>query len=548
MAFKIGDNTVIDDNRALTAVGVTAATNLNIPSGNTAGRPTGAVGKLYFDTDLGNLIVYNGTAWVVAGSSELDLSKHNETFRTPPFSYVHNGSTKNYEYIAPYNEAVSYGGMRITDTTAEMFAHYIKPKSLPHEVILSHNVTGLGTKYNNLPLVVSLDNKACSYTFGGKSQGGVNKYIQNVIFDSTYSDSYFRIDSDNDSGLPIGHTESQLIWKYSDTCYLCWNKWHMRAYNPANVTQGSAATKIFSKNYFENDGQGSNRQHIMALSKSATANCVTVWCGLMNINTNPSGSAHLRIYDVDVTDGSVNGQAKTYEMPQNEIISLLDNPPVECSTHVVFLNQKTSTTGGFFYIWNKSTRELKTVTNLEYYGPSYSGFQSAAFRMNDKVYYVNHNKSTTNNTYGAKIYEVTATGASGYAEIITSSSGSPPIFDSDQGDRAIWRHGPQHSTNSFTWHYRDLDNYHSGSLNSNDNGEPLQYISKTVNWETSKTALGDGFDDVYSQALTHSPTVSSALTLSNTTIDSVTNATNGTAPADFAGEMVRIKLSGSIID
>ena len=63
MAFKIGDNTVIDNNRALTAVGVTAATNLNIPSGNTASRPTGAVGKLYFDTDLGKLLVYNGTEW-----------------------------------------------------------------------------------------------------------------------------------------------------------------------------------------------------------------------------------------------------------------------------------------------------------------------------------------------------------------------------------------------------------------------------------------------------------------------------------------------------
>ena len=547
MAFKIGDNTVIDDNRALTAVGVTAATNLNIPSGNTAGRPTGAVGKLYFDTDLGKLIVYNGTAWVIAGSSEHDLSKHNETFRAPPFSYVHNGSTKNFEYIAPYNEAVSYGGMRLTDSTAEMFAHYIKPKSLPHELILSHNVTGKGTKYENNPLVVSLDNKACSYTFGGKATGGVPKYIQNVIFDSTYSDSYFRIDSDNDSGLPIGHAESQLIWKYSDTCYLCWNKWHMRAYNPANITQGNAATKIWSKNYDIN-GVTDSHQSIMALSKSATSNCVTVWTGNMGINTNPSGPETLRIYDVDVTDGSVNGQAKSYVMPQHEIISLLYNPPVECSTHVVFINHQGTGSGGFFYIWNKSTRELKKVTGMQYHGSSYSGFYGAAFRMNDKVYYMNHNKNTSDNTYGAKIYEVTATGASGYAQITTATAGTPPIFDSDQGDRAIWRHGPQHSTNSFTWHYRDLDAYNSGSLNSNENGLPLQYISKTVNWETSKTALGEDFDDVYSQALTHSPTVSSALTLSNITIDNVTNATNGTAPADFAGEMVRIKILGSIMD
>ena len=549
MAYKIGDNTVIDDNRALTAVGVTAATNLNIPSGNTAGRPTGAVGKLYFDTDLGKLIVHNGTEWKVAGGSEEDLSEHNKSFMRSINSsqYV---SGLNYEYIAPYNEAVSRVLARSVDTTNDKYTHSIKPKNLPHDIVLSHSYVGRNAKHPNNPAIVSLDNKACSYSFGG-GISGVTRYIQNVIFDSTYNDSYFRIDSDNNVGnSDWGHEESQGIRKYSDTCYICFNKWHMRAYNPANVTQGTGATKLWGKNYYEN-GVTAGFQHIMAITKSATANCITVWAGNMNINTNPSGAETLRIYDVDVTDGSINGQAVSYSMLQHEIISLLHHPPQECSTHCVFVNERTASTGGMFYIWNKSTRELKKVTGMEYYGPSYQEYHAGAFKMNDKIYYVNSNKSTTDNSYGALIYEITATGASGYASINVGNSTGGSAFDPEVAgnvDKMIYRNGPQHSTNTYTWHWRDATARNSGQGNSSDHQTNLEYWGKTVNWETSKTSLGDDFNGVTSADFTHSPTVSSALSLTNITLDNISNSTNGVAPADFAGEMYRIKYIDGMID
>jgi len=72
MGLKINDTDVIDDN--LNIVSGTPSVQGTIvkatvaavpPSGNTAGRPaTPSTGMLYFDTDEGKLISYNGTEWV----------------------------------------------------------------------------------------------------------------------------------------------------------------------------------------------------------------------------------------------------------------------------------------------------------------------------------------------------------------------------------------------------------------------------------------------------------------------------------------------------
>ena len=87
MAYKISDNSVIDDNRELTAVSVTPSTNLVVPYGTTANRPTGAVGKLYFDTDLGKLLVHNGTTWIecstAAGCTGGDFAVHGAKYVMP---------------------------------------------------------------------------------------------------------------------------------------------------------------------------------------------------------------------------------------------------------------------------------------------------------------------------------------------------------------------------------------------------------------------------------------------------------------------------------
>ena len=72
MSYKINDTVVVDDSRNVCACCVTsccftASDQMIIPSGNTAGRPTGATGSLYFDTDEAALVAYDGTEWATQG-------------------------------------------------------------------------------------------------------------------------------------------------------------------------------------------------------------------------------------------------------------------------------------------------------------------------------------------------------------------------------------------------------------------------------------------------------------------------------------------------
>ena len=81
MAYKINGTTVVDNSRnvcacCVTSCCVTASTRLDAPSGDTASRPgTPATGSIYFDTDEGALVAYNGTDWsAVGGASEAKFS------------------------------------------------------------------------------------------------------------------------------------------------------------------------------------------------------------------------------------------------------------------------------------------------------------------------------------------------------------------------------------------------------------------------------------------------------------------------------------------
>jgi hypothetical protein len=71
MALKVSGTTVIDDSKNIPSGTpsvqgtIVTATVLTAPSGNTASRPASpATGQLYFDTDVGTLVAYNGTDWV----------------------------------------------------------------------------------------------------------------------------------------------------------------------------------------------------------------------------------------------------------------------------------------------------------------------------------------------------------------------------------------------------------------------------------------------------------------------------------------------------
>ena len=68
MSFKINDTTVIDNSRNVpsTATGVTGLTNFTVPNGNTAQRPIGSTGKLFYDSQIGQLLVHDGVNWNAA--------------------------------------------------------------------------------------------------------------------------------------------------------------------------------------------------------------------------------------------------------------------------------------------------------------------------------------------------------------------------------------------------------------------------------------------------------------------------------------------------
>ena len=72
MGLQIDGINVIDDNLnvvsgtpSVQGTVITATVDATTPSGTTANRPASpSTGTLYFDTDEGKLVSYNGTEWV----------------------------------------------------------------------------------------------------------------------------------------------------------------------------------------------------------------------------------------------------------------------------------------------------------------------------------------------------------------------------------------------------------------------------------------------------------------------------------------------------
>jgi len=71
MALKVSGTTVIDDSKNIPSGTpsvqgtIVTATVLTAPTGSTAQRPgSPATGQLFFDTDEGTVVTYNGTEWV----------------------------------------------------------------------------------------------------------------------------------------------------------------------------------------------------------------------------------------------------------------------------------------------------------------------------------------------------------------------------------------------------------------------------------------------------------------------------------------------------
>jgi len=71
MALRVSGTNVIDDSKNIPSGTpsvqgtIVTATVLTAPSGTTAQRTASPnAGHLFFDTDLGKLVAYNGTEWV----------------------------------------------------------------------------------------------------------------------------------------------------------------------------------------------------------------------------------------------------------------------------------------------------------------------------------------------------------------------------------------------------------------------------------------------------------------------------------------------------
>ena len=100
MAYKINGTTVVDNSRnvcacCVTSCCITASSRMDAPSGTTAQRPSSpATGSIYFDTDLGSLVSYNGTEWASVGGGGLELDEFSNEYYSTLHMYVNSGLCK----------------------------------------------------------------------------------------------------------------------------------------------------------------------------------------------------------------------------------------------------------------------------------------------------------------------------------------------------------------------------------------------------------------------------------------------------------------------
>ena len=95
MAYKINGTTVVDNSRnvcacCVTSCCITASDRLDAPSGTTASRPASPVtGSIYFDTDEGSLLTYDGTAWKSSGveANGMASSTPNAISSSSPYTF-----------------------------------------------------------------------------------------------------------------------------------------------------------------------------------------------------------------------------------------------------------------------------------------------------------------------------------------------------------------------------------------------------------------------------------------------------------------------------
>jgi len=177
MAYKINGTTVVDNSRnvcacCVTSCCVTASTRLDAPSGNTASRPgSPATGSLYFDTDEGSLIAYDGSAWsAVGGGGYPQVAGHCNMVKS--FN-AQNIQDRQVKVPVQFNNAV-----------ADITGSYKAGSNYANSVLISLKSTGtqielqdvsgggnssLGDLYRTGKGYISPDKNFFSFTGGGES-------------------------------------------------------------------------------------------------------------------------------------------------------------------------------------------------------------------------------------------------------------------------------------------------------------------------------------------------------------------------------------------
>ena len=177
MAYKINGTTVVDNSRnvcacCVTSCCVTASTRLDAPSGNTASRPSSpTTGSLYFDTDEGSLIAYDGSAWsAVGGGGYPQVAAHCNMVKT-----FNAQSTQDRQIKLPvqFNNAVAdiTGSNKASGNYASTVL--VSLKSTGTQIELQNAAGGgsstFGDLYRTGKGYISPDKNFFSFTGGGES-------------------------------------------------------------------------------------------------------------------------------------------------------------------------------------------------------------------------------------------------------------------------------------------------------------------------------------------------------------------------------------------
>jgi hypothetical protein len=191
MSIKILGTIVIDNGRNILGVGVTATTNCDLPNGTTDERPASPViGSIRYNSTIGGLEVYDGTAWKVLGSNSYTPSPADTGVFGGGESPAPAGTTNTIDYItiASTGNATDFGDLTRTrrqlascsSSTRGVFGGGYAPGNSNIIDYITIATTGNATDFGDLS-VARRGLAACSSSTRGVFGGGFSSVHSNII-------------------------------------------------------------------------------------------------------------------------------------------------------------------------------------------------------------------------------------------------------------------------------------------------------------------------------------------------------------------------------